>query len=75
MRWQRRKGEFTVEVLFVLFGGDMLFGKSGFGGFQLLVTAMAWGGVAFGWWFDEWLFLDFLFGLKYARSWLERSLL
>ena len=29
------EGEFTVEVLFVLFGGDMWFGKSGFGGFQI----------------------------------------
>ena len=45
-----------MEVLFVLFGGDMWFGKSGFGGFQILVMAMAWGVVAFGWWFDEWLF-------------------
>ena len=80
MRWQRRKGEFTVEVLFVLFGGDMWFGKSGFGGFLILVTAVAWGVVAFGWWFDEWLdwrwaagfFYLFLFFYIFGFSvWLE----
>jgi hypothetical protein len=48
-----------------LYGGDVWFGKSGFGRFQILVTAVAWGVDSFGWWFDDWLDLHWAVGFFY----------